>query len=180
MERECHTSSMSNSGYGTVKSKVAAQLWPVAAADSCSSLGCSLRDASLTYRQTSGADNVYFSTSCYVITQIWLHCVVLLAIYFSFSVFIWYFLNMLCCTWGCQESQVHTAQMGRKTPIEGPYYSLRVVITKKCYLLFSKVVICRVGTFLLFNIAKFSIKRVFWSDRVLNSSQSKHGAHSPG
>ncbi len=38
----------------------------------------------------------------------------------------------------------------------------------------------RIRTFLLFNIASFSITRGFWSARAWKSSQNKHGAGSPG
>ncbi len=41
-----------------------AELWLVAAGDSGSSNSCSLHNAFPAYRQTSGADNIYFSISC--------------------------------------------------------------------------------------------------------------------
>ncbi len=58
-----------------------------------------------------------------------LYCGVVLAIYVSFSAFIWCFLT--CCVVLRLLSLVSAPQIGRKTPIKGFYFSLRVVITKR-------------------------------------------------
>ncbi len=61
------------------------------------------------------------------------YCVVISAVYLSFSASVPCFLSAYCVVPRLL-SQLDTAQIGRKTPTKGSYSSLCVVITRKQYI----------------------------------------------
>ncbi len=106
-----------------------------------------------------------------------LYCVVILAIYISFSAFFQVFFNVLCCTQGCM-SLMSAPKIGRETPTGGSYFFRHVVITKKQYLpgLQGCSLSCRNIPFIWYCV--FFINEGFWL--VWNSPQNRLGSGSPG
>ncbi len=72
--------------------------------------------------------------------------------YISFSAFVQWFLNVLCCNVAA-ESPVDTEQIGRKTPARLLLFPTCSNHKKHSACRVSKVVICGIQTFLLFSIA---------------------------